>query len=967
MSATPVAALLHHVRRVLGDRPLPDGVLLEQFARRADEEAFAALMRRFGPLVWSVSLRGTWHEQDAEDVYQATFLLLARKAKSIRKSGSVSSWLYGVAHRLAQRTRAEAARRRQLEQRVAIPDTAASTDNVTWRELREVLDEELARLPEKYRAPLLLCYFEGMTQEEAARQLGWTPRSVKDRLERGRNRLRTRLAKRGVTLSMTLAGSMLAGGLATAAAPTALTETTLRAAVLFALRLPLAGAASERSLALARGGVKAMFAGKTSVLALGLVTALLLGGAGLVAGGRFFEVSPEAAGPGDGEERGAVDRYGDPLPPGAVIRLGTVRYRVSSAGAAFLPDGKTVAAAVNGGGIQLWDARTGRLLREIDTGHFAAGNGSNRGFAVSRDGKRLAAAGFVQGDGKPGFRSAAAIFDLATGKPVRVIERSPREGIHSLTISPDGKMLFTLDGNGKLRVEEVATGAELLTQQFPRDVMAHVTLSPDGSTIAVGSGPNTHKILVWKWQTAEEPREIKSGWHRGREVAISPDGKLLAECSDSEPDVRIFDVASGRLVHKLEQPDFEPYRHYSVVFSPNGNLLAASGGTNDRSAVNLWDPATGKFVKRLDIGGALAFSPDSSLLVAGSQVWDFAADKELSANPEAHRAPVERMVTGEKNLVVTTTGSDKDIRIWDATTGKQRLRIAQPGWIRDIALSPDGSKLASSSLVGDDSVSVWDTTTGKRIYRLAGHGRLGGRRAVRFTPDGKAVLSWGDDMYLRKWDMRNGKAVLEEKLRPTGVDVPGEDEDPVAAGKREMLGFDLGECRFTADAKHLILQAKGGFFVFDANNGKELNWFPGNVRFAIGMAVSPDGKLVAASSWGESIEIKLPDGSTQHTTANNHPVSWWNLAKGDLVHRVVLPDESAGPVAFAPDGKLLAVASSRPGARVRLIETETGRELRKIEGFRGIVRSLAFMPDGKRLVSGMEDSSALIWDLTRER
>jgi WD40 repeat protein len=726
----------------------------------------------------------------------------------------------------------------------------------------------------------------------------------------------------------------------------------------------LAGETATGTLALAEGGLKTMFVGKLYMVAMALAAVVLMGIAGLVVSRTGLEAAPEAATPPDERDRD-VDRYGDPLPPGAVIRLGTVRYRFSTAGTAFLPDGKTVAIAANGGGIQLWDARTGRLLREIDTGHFAAGNGSNRGFALSRDGKRLAAAGFIQGDDKPGFRSAAAVIDLTTGKPLRIIERSPREGIHGLTISPDGKMLFTLDGSGKFRLEEVATGAELLTQQFPRDVMAHVAISPDGSMLAIGSGPNTHKILIWKWQTAEEPREIKSGWHRGREVAFSPDGKLLAECSDTEPDVRLFDVASGKLLRKLEQPDFDAHGNYHVAFSPDGKLVAAYGGRSNTSATILWDTATGKFVKQLDFGGDLAFSPDSSLLVAGSRVWDFAANKELSANAEAHRAPVERMVTGEKNLVVTT-GTDNDIRIWDAATGKQRLRIAQSGWIRGIALSPDGTKLASSSL-GDDSVTIWNVATGKAIYRLAGHGRLGGRRAVRFTPDGKSLLSWGDDMYLRRWDMRNGKAVFEAKLRPTGVDVPDEEEDPVAAQKREMFGFNLGEGKFTPDAKHFILQAKEGLFVFDAANGKELNWFSGKIRFAIGMAVSPDGKLVAASSWGESMQIKLPDGSIQSTTAKNHPVAWWDLTKGDLLQRILLPEESAGPVAFAPDGRLLAVASSRPGTHIRLIETATGREVRKIEGFRGIVRSLAFMTDGKRLVSGMEDSSALIWDLTRER
>src|SRR5262249_2418448 len=161
--------------------------LLERFARHADETAFAALVQRHGPLVWSVSRRVARHEQDAEDVYQATFLLLARKAGAIRKAGSVASWLYGVCHRLALRGRSDAARRRQHEARAAGTTPAPAPDDVTWRELREVLDEELARLPDSYRAPLVLCYFDGLTQEEAARQLGWSRRTVKHRLERGRD------------------------------------------------------------------------------------------------------------------------------------------------------------------------------------------------------------------------------------------------------------------------------------------------------------------------------------------------------------------------------------------------------------------------------------------------------------------------------------------------------------------------------------------------------------------------------------------------------------------------------------------------------------------------------------------------------------------------------------------------------------------------------------------------------------
>jgi WD40 repeat protein len=124
---------------------------------------------------------------------------------------------------------------------------------------------------------------------------------------------------------------------------------------------------------------------------------------------------------------------------------------------------------------------------------------------------------------------------------------------------------------------------------------------------------------------------------------------------------------------------------------------------------------------------------------------------------------------------------------------------------------------------------------------------------------------------------------------------------------------------------------------------------------------------VLGTAWGKPLQIKLPDGSVQSSSPKNHPVTWWDLTKGELRKQIELPEEAAGPVAFAPDGRLFAVASSQPGSRIRLIETATGREVHKIEGFRGIVRSLAFMPDGKRLVSGMDDSSTLVWDLTSER
>src|SRR5262249_54354144 len=157
---------------------------------RRDEAAFAELVRRYGPTVLSVCRSVLRHEQDAQDAFQATFLVLARRAASIRKQASVGSWLHGVARRLALRPRVAAARRGVHERQAAARPAAAPMDDLTWRELRRVLHEELGRLPEKQRVPLLLCYLEGKTQDEAARQLGWTAATLKGRLARGRQRLR---------------------------------------------------------------------------------------------------------------------------------------------------------------------------------------------------------------------------------------------------------------------------------------------------------------------------------------------------------------------------------------------------------------------------------------------------------------------------------------------------------------------------------------------------------------------------------------------------------------------------------------------------------------------------------------------------------------------------------------------------------------------------------------------------------
>jgi len=260
---------------------VPDGELLDRFLEQRDEAAFAALMRRHGGLVMGVCRRVLRQAQDVEDACQATFLVLARKAGSIRRRESLSCWLHGVAYRVSVRLRAQADRSNEPSRDVsqlAGPEIGVES---TWREAMQVLDEELARLPEHLRTPLVLCYLDGRTQDEAARRLGWTLGAFRGRLERGRAKLRARLIRRGVTLPAVLFGSALGGG-PTAAMPSALLSTTTKAAAGVAAGTPVGAVVSTKVAALVEGMVNHMMLTKLKIAAAAFF--LVVATAGAVAG-----------------------------------------------------------------------------------------------------------------------------------------------------------------------------------------------------------------------------------------------------------------------------------------------------------------------------------------------------------------------------------------------------------------------------------------------------------------------------------------------------------------------------------------------------------------------------------------------------------------------------------------------------------------------------------------------------------
>ena len=220
----PLRAVVEFIHRIASDKAytdMTDSGLVKRFFTEKDEKAFITLLKRHGPMVLRVGRHILGHDQDVEDIFQAAFLLLARKAKSIRKHQSVASWLYGVAQRLALNMKRRGINRQAQERQAAVMGNKAKVSDKACQELQTALHEALAQLPEKYRAALLECYLEGKTQEEAARHLGCPLGTVRSRLARGRVCLQKLLEQRGLPLSATAVVTALAANSASAAvAPT---------------------------------------------------------------------------------------------------------------------------------------------------------------------------------------------------------------------------------------------------------------------------------------------------------------------------------------------------------------------------------------------------------------------------------------------------------------------------------------------------------------------------------------------------------------------------------------------------------------------------------------------------------------------------------------------------------------------------------------------------------------------------
>jgi RNA polymerase sigma factor (sigma-70 family) len=633
MIAARNASLVLRCLRELAADEVADHELLERFTVQRDDAAFAALVRRYGRLVSSVCRAVLRNEHDTEDVFQATFLVLARKAGSIRKRDALTSWLYGVAYRLANKARRQAVKRCRPMPVTPRPKPVEPLEELAWRELNAALHGELAQLPAIYCSPVVLCCLEGCSRDEAAKRLGLPMATVKHRLERGRELLRHRLAQRGLAPSAALAAAAITAGRGSAAPAGLIHNTT--AGILGRAAL------SHRAVVLAQEVLQNMFTTKLtigSIFFCGVVLTLLavgLWGTGpreslasaqetkaalpVVRPNKDQPAAQEApqfpAEPEQGEDVMAV-KYGSTGEWMATAEMdGTVRLwniKTQRLGpvlrgpnrmvrsVAFTPDSETLVASSDDGKIYVWDVRMGKLRMTLE-GH----SGWVCSVALASDGKTLASSARSFEQGIPSCRELK-IWDLARGKLVRDIECNDdiaSGGACSLAFAPETRLLAAAccgEFRG-IKVWDATTGKEVKRFTYNGGFPLAIAISPNGKWLASGGGvgPGDGSLKVWDWGSGKlQQALVKNSNGYFRAVAFSKDSMRLVAGSTGPEVTRNNTNYLSSVVHCWEAKRWSRLwtvqglygEVWSLDLSPDGQRVARS----DTSGTAVIDAALGR-------------------------------------------------------------------------------------------------------------------------------------------------------------------------------------------------------------------------------------------------------------------------------------------------------------------------------------------------------------------------------------
>jgi RNA polymerase sigma factor (sigma-70 family) len=580
------------------DPPQADGQLLERYVAERDEAAFAALVDRYGPLVLGVCNRVLQDPHAAEDAFQATFLVLARRAPTLDGQGPLGNWLYAVAYRTAVKARQNAARRRAHERQVLEMPAAQASEDKTWDDLRPLLDEELNQLPEKYRAPLVLCFLEGKSHQEAARELGWPSGSMSRRMARARELLKQRLARRGLALSTGLLFALIAGKAKAAVVAAPLAAMTTRAAVLFGAGKASAEATVAAHVAsLAEEVLRSALTTKAAKGSGLVLTLAVVGVIGLTGGMATYPVwaallfaapaacsttanaaaKTEANFYGVEELRAlALTSDGTRLATGgddrkAPLRLWTVadkseqnlEHRGPVRSVAFSPDDRTLAAGGSDGTITLYDTGAGRqsiVLR----GH----NGAVTALDYAPDGKTLASAGQ---DG------TVRLWDMPSGAGRAKLAASEKS-LAAVAYSPDGKMLAAAGADGLIHAWDASSGRPLPSLGQKGEGVTSLSFSPSRNLLAAGTDKT---VRVWDMVSRELRRTCEGHTAAVLAVAFSQDDNQLFS-GDHDGVLRVWDLAGSEAGNPLPG---HVGQLRALVSARNGSRLA-SGGTDQ---IKVWN------------------------------------------------------------------------------------------------------------------------------------------------------------------------------------------------------------------------------------------------------------------------------------------------------------------------------------------------------------------------------------------
>jgi RNA polymerase sigma factor (sigma-70 family) len=932
--------LLGCVRRIATQaRPEPDDFdLLSRFQADGDSTAFEALVDRHGPMVLRVCRHVLGNRHDAEDAFQATFLVLARKAAGVRTSGCLAAWLHGVAYRVALGART-AARRRRRDSLTGVTPADPRPDplsELTAREALQILEEEVQRLPKAYRLPVVLCCLHGLSQEEAARQLAWSPGSVKGRLERGRKQLHERLARRGLGLAAALAAAELSRGTAVAL-PGCLAASTARVAAAFASRGP-AAVVPPRLAALAGASLRQPFAAKVRF---GLLLVLVVGA---VAAGWFTRAGqPQAARqptPPAGTGPARTDRQADLLPEGAVRRFGSSRFRQGSVlrASALSPDGKVLATSGDHSVI-VWDLDRQRVLRR-----FPCDNGcifARAGLSFSPDGTRL---GYVRGS------FFACVWDVRTGKELRRFERRFEDRDKWLSNEcwfAEGGREFAIVSAKAIEFWDVLSGE--LTASVRKTSWVGLS-SPDGKTYLTFQEGRSGLMRCDTRTGTEVARWEVSVKHNGLEdgLAFSPDGKTVGAVDGKE--VRLLDAGGGKALRSFPLPESTAYnvfgqqhREYRVVFSSDGKtlLLGTHGGW-----IHRWDCAAGKELPPLgrhqSAVAGIHTLPDGRTLVSTGQDgvirrWDLATGRE-AVDPQAYEGGASSACSPDGRLVALADRRGR-VDLWDGRNGNLLRTLQRDGpAATQLAFSPDGKLLAAAQNSG--TVNLWQIPSGQpgagwRHEPEKGEWSCDG---VHFSPDGRRICVNDYPKQTRVIDVAGGELYRDR-------------------------GTSHAEA-FSPDGATLLVARTGPYLAtLDAGSGKQLERIKLNLDLSerLGvmyhLAFSPDGRRLAVAVDGGT--LMLCDG---HTFAETHRLATGSVmqAREDRMFGRKLLNEVRA-LAFSPDGKWLAAAGS--DTAVYLWEAATGKEVLRRDGHEAEVSTLAFSPDGRKVFSCGRDGECYVWDL----